>query len=132
MAMPDPATPDAQHAGVMQSLRNLAATALGVLKTRFDLLVSEIEEERLRIIELLVWGAAAMLFLAFGLMMLTFAVIVVFWETHRLLAAVVLGLFYLAIAAAFFLTARARLQRPRLFKASLEELAKDQDTLTSK
>lgn len=131
MAMPEPEIPDARHAGLTQSLRNLAATALGVLKTRFELLVSEIEEERLRILELLVWGAAAMLFLAFGLMMLTFAVIVVFWDTHRLLAAVVLGFVYLAIAVALFAGARSRVQRPRIFSASIDELAKDRDTLSS-
>ena len=125
-----PETPgSAQHAGLTQSLRNLGATALGVLKTRAELLVTEIEEERLRILELLVWGVAAALFLVFGLVMLSLAVVVAFWDTHRLLAAVVLGAAYVVIAVVLFLIARSRVQRPRLFTASLEELAKDRDRL---
>jgi uncharacterized membrane protein YqjE len=118
-----------QHAGLAQSLRNLGATALGVLKTRAELLVTEIEEERLRILELLVWGVAAALFFVFGLVMLSLAVVVAFWDTHRLLAAVVLGAAYIVIAGGLFLIARSRVQRPRLFTASLEELAKDRDRL---
>ena len=118
-----------QHAGLAQSLRNLGATALGVLKTRAELLVTEIEEERLRILELLVWGVAAALFFVFGVVMLSLAVVVAFWDTHRLLAAVILGAAYIVIAVVLFLIARSRVQRPRLFSASLEELVKDRDRL---
>ena len=118
-----------QHAGLAQSLRNLGATALGVLKTRAELLVTEIEEERLRILELLVWGVAAALFFVFGVVMLSLAVVVAFWDTHRLLAAVILGAAYIFIAVVLFLIARSRVQRPRLFSASLEELVKDRDRL---
>ena len=118
-------------AGLMQSLRSLAATALGVLQTRFELLVCEIEEERSRILQLLLWGSAALLFFAFSLLMLTFVVIAAFWDTHRLLAAVLLGAVYLAIAVTLAAGARRRMQRPRLFTASMDELAKDRDTLGS-
>jgi uncharacterized membrane protein YqjE len=112
-----------------QSLRNLGATALGVLKARAELLVTEIEEERLRLLELLAWGVAAALFFVFGLVMLSLAVVVAFWDTHRLLAAVILGMAYIVIAVVLFAIARSRVQRPRLFTASLEELGKDRDRL---
>jgi len=126
----DPAAGDARSGGLVQSLRNLAASAVGVLHTRFELLISEIEEERLRILQLLLWGAVALLFLSFGVLLLTFAVVVLFWDTHRLSSAVVLGVVYLAIGGAFAVVARRRAQRPRLFTASSAELAKDRDTLT--
>jgi len=119
-------------AGLMHSLRGLAATALGVLQTRLDLLVSEIEEERLRILQLLVWGSVALLFFAFALLMLTFAVILVFWDTDRVLVAVVLGGVYLAVGIALAVGARRRAQRPRLFAASMSELEKDRDTFRPK
>ena len=130
MTVEDPAAGDARSGGLVQSLRNLAASAVGVLHTRFELLISEIEEERLRILQLLLWGAVALLFLSFGVLLLTFAVVVLFWDTHRLSSAVVLGVVYLAIGGAFAAVARRRAQRPRLFTASSAELAKDRDTLT--
>ena len=129
MTIPEPPPSDQQHAGLTQSLRNLGATALGVLKARAELLVTEIEEERLRLLELLAWGVAAALFFVFGLVMLSLAVVVAFWDTHRLLAAVILGAAYIVIAVVLFAIARSRVQRPRLFAASLEELGKDRDRL---
>ena len=132
MNAPDTEPGDAQSGGLMQSLRNLAASSLGILHTRLELLVSEVEEERLRILRLLLWGAAALLFLSFGLLMLTFAVVILFWDTHRLLSAVVLGVAYLAIGGALAVAARRSMQRPGLFTASLAELAKDRDTLAPK
>jgi uncharacterized membrane protein YqjE len=132
VSLEDPPTGDAQSGGLMQSLRNLAASAAGVLYTRLELLVSEVEEERLRILQLLLWGAVALIFFSLGVLMLTFAVVVLFWDTHRLLVAAVLGIAYLAIGGALAVVARRRAQRPRLFNASIAELAKDRDTLAPK
>lgn len=131
MTIPESPPSDQQHSGLTQSLRNLGVTALGVLKARAELLVTEIEEERLRILELLAWGVAAALFFVFGLVMLSLAVVVAFWDTHRLLAAVILGMAYIVIAVVLFMIARSRVQRPRLFTASLEELGKDRDRLSA-
>lgn len=119
-------------AGLMQSLRNLAATALGAVQTRLALLVSEIEEERLRLVQLLVWGAAALLFLAFALLMFTFVIVAAFWDTHRVAAAAVLGVAYLAIGIALAWGARQRAHRPRLFAATMGELTKDREKLESR
>jgi uncharacterized membrane protein YqjE len=132
VSLEDPSPGDTQSGGLMQSLRNLAASAAGVLHTRLELLVSELEEERLRILQLLLWGSLALIFLALGVLVLTFAVVILFWDTHRLLAATVLGMAYLAIAGMLATVARGRAQRPRLFNASIAELAKDRDTLSSK
>ena len=131
MTIPESSPSEQQHSGLTQSLRNLGVTALGVLKARAELLVTEIEEERLRILELLAWGVAAALFFVFGLVMLSLAVVVAFWDTHRLLAAVILGMAYIVIAVVLFMIARSRVQRPRLFTASLEELGKDRDRLSA-
>lgn len=116
----------------MQSLRNLAATALGAVQTRLELLVSEIEEERLRIVQLLVWGAAALLFFAFALLMFTFVIVAAFWETHRIAAAALLGVVYFAIGIALARGAQQRSHRPRLFSTTMGELRKDRETLESR
>lgn len=129
MAGETPAGREAPSAGLMQSVRGLADTALAILSTRAELLVSEIEEERLRILQLLLWGALALLFLVFGLLLLTFALVLLFWETHRLLVVLATGVIYLGIAVACGVGARRSAHRPRLFDASLRELAKDRDAL---
>jgi len=61
--------------------------------------------------------------------MLGFLVILTFWE-HRVLAASLVAAGYLLAAAAALLVVRAKARgRPRLFEASLSELAKDRDRL---
>lgn len=132
MAEEKPKPAAALPGGLVQSLRKLAATLIAVVQTRLELLVTEIEEERLRVLHLLLWGCVALFFLAFGVLMLTFAVVVLFWDTHRLLVAVLLGAFYLAIGAIFVVVARRAARRSRLFATSLAELAKDRERLTSK
>ena len=128
----DPSTRGGEPpAGLMQSLRNLAATGVGMLQTRLELLLSEIEEERVRLLQLLVWGFAALLFLAFGLLMFTLAVVAAFWDTHRLLALLALGILYLVIGLALAFGARRRAERPKMFASSMAELRKDHETLGS-
>jgi uncharacterized membrane protein YqjE len=124
--------PDAAQAhGLLHSLRKLAVTAAGILQTRLELLATEIEEERLRILQLLLWGCTALIFLSLGLLLLTFAVVTAFWDTHRILVSVAIGVLYLAIGAGLGVVAYRRSQRSKMLAASLVELAKDRRSLGS-
>jgi uncharacterized membrane protein YqjE len=117
--------------GILQSLRNLAATLLALLQTRFELLVAELEEERMRLLQLLFWIAGAIFFLAVGILLLVILLVAVFWESHRLAAIVVLAGVFLAAGAGMSMMVRKLMrERPRLFSTSLGELAKDRDQLT--
>jgi uncharacterized membrane protein YqjE len=128
------AEPKAEGAGgFMQSLRRLAATLIEAVHTRLELAATEIEEERLRILQLLLWGALSLFFLALGLVMLTFFVVLVFWETDRVLVTFLIAAIYLIIGAVLAFQARARArQKSRLFAATLAELDKDRDRLLSR
>lgn len=116
--------------GLFASLRGLAATAVGLFKTRLELLATEFEEEKLRIAGLLGYGLAAVLLLLVGAVFLAVFVTVLMWDSNRLL---VLGVF----AALFLgggllaLTIALRLARTpsRLFSASLAELGRDRSAL---
>lgn len=123
--------PDATQAGgLAQSLRRLAATLLDALHTRLELLATEIEEERLRILQLMLWGFVSLFFIALGVIMLTFFLVVLFWSTDRVLITFVIAAVYLAIGAALALYVRAKSRsKSRLFSASLAELEKDRDQL---
>lgn len=116
--------------GLFASLKSLLATFADLVHTRIDLFGTEVEEQVARLTALLVWSIVT-LFLVFTAVVLSaVAVIIAFWDEHRVLVAVGLaGLFAaLAALALWALLAQAR-ARPRLFQATLAELAKDRDRL---
>ncbi len=118
-------------AGIVQSLRNLAATLVAVFHTRLELLVTEIEEERVRLLDLLLWVAAALFFLGVAVLLLVLLLIAVFWDTHRIAVISALAAVFLAAGIGIAAGARSRMHgRSRLFSASLDELARDKDQLT--
>jgi uncharacterized membrane protein YqjE len=57
-------------------------------------------------------------------------VLIVFWDTNRILAAVLITVSFLVITLIFGLLARARLRaKPRFMAASIEELKRDKEAL---
>lgn len=116
----------------MRSLRELAATLIEAAHTRLELVATEIEEERLRILQLLLWGALSLFFIALGVVMLTFFVVLLFWSTERVLATFIIAVVYLLVGAALAFRVRAKARRSRLFGATLAELDKDRDRLISR
>lgn len=129
--MSEPASGDT-GAGIVPSLRKLAATLVALLRTRFELLATEIEEERVRLLQLLLWAAGALFFLAVGILLLVILLVAVFWDSsHRISAIVALAGVFLAAGVGMGIGVRNRMHaRPRLFSASLDELARDKDQLT--
>lgn len=130
MARPDDRAGRA-GAGLLDSLQRMAGTLLDILRTRVEIVASEFEEERERIRELVLFGFLALFFAAFGFLLLTLFVIVLFWETHRVYAVGGFALLYLGLGVLAAATLRRRLKsRPRLFATTLAELAKDRERLT--
>jgi uncharacterized membrane protein YqjE len=119
--------------GLFRSLANLLATTIGIVQTRLELLSTELQEEVHRVAELIVWSAVALLAAGAGLFLLALVVILLFWDTHRVLAAVGVtsAFFAIAIVAAFVLRAKLR-AKPPLLDATLAELKKDRDSLLNK
>ena len=137
MRMDERDTPDAPEdgpkIGLFDSLKALLVTLVGIGHTRIELISTEVEEQFARLVSLLVWGLVAM-FCAFTAVILSaIALIVLFWESNRVLAAAGLAVAFvlLAVIAVLGFIARAK-ARPRLFKASLDELAKDRRQLESR
>ena len=123
----------ARHAGgLLGSLKRLASTLVAVVETRLQLLANELHAEKLRLAQLGLYAAAAVFFFALGIIMLTLLVIVGFWDSHRLLALGGFAGIYLLVGAAFGVAVlRRATERSRLFEASLQELAKDREWLSS-
>lgn len=116
--------------GLLASLRGLAATTAGLLRTRIELFKLELHEETGRLLGLLLWSFAAVLLAVVGTVFAAVFLTVLFWDGYRLLA---LGLFTLLFAggAGVAIAVAVRLARrgSGLFAASLAELRRDESEL---
>lgn len=116
--------------GLYSSLRGFAATSVALLRTRFELLKVEAQEEVGRLSGLLLWGIAAVLLGVVGLMFLAVFLTVLLWDSHRLLALGVFAALFLGAAAVAIGVALQLARRgSQLFAASLTELRRDEAAL---
>lgn len=116
--------------GLFAALKALLDTVLGLLQTRAALLAVELEEERERLLALLLYGTAAFFFLSFGLVMLAIFLTALFWETHRLLVIGSFTTLFLTCGVFACILVRRLLKRATpLFSSSLGELAQDRASL---
>jgi len=128
----DPGAGQEGAPGVIASLRQLAVNALGIVQVRLQLLANELEEERVRSLQIIVLGAVALFCAAIGLLLVTAWIVIALWEQHRLLTVAVLaGLYFAAAAFALHSLKTKAAQRPKLFSTSLAELRRDRDLLDS-
>jgi uncharacterized membrane protein YqjE len=112
------------------SLRGLAGSLIEFISIRLELVGVEAREEVLRLGELLLYGAIAVVLLSLGLTFLAVLLTVLLWDSHRLLALAVFATVFLTLGALAFVAARVRLaQGSRLWGASLDELSRDKERL---
>ena len=115
---------------LIASVSGLLATALDIGRTRLELLTIELREEVHRTAEQLVLGLVAVLAAAAGVLFAGLAIIFAYWDTHRILAAVLVTFGFFAVAATTALVFRSRLRsRPRFLQATLTELERDEGQL---
>lgn len=119
--------------GLFRSITELLATAIGIAQTRVELLSTELQEEVHRVAEIMVWTLVVLLSAGIGLFLLALVVIFVFWDTHRVVAAVSVTAVFASVALIGGLVLRAKIKgKPRLLDATLSELAKDRASLLSR
>ena len=111
-------------------VRDLARTLLSFALTRTRLAATELEEQALRLIEILIWLTVALFFLGVALVFVAILVVLLFWDSNRVLAAGLLAALFVSIGTGAALFARLRLrERPKLLAATLAELDRDRDSL---
>ena len=109
-----------------EALRSLGANLLALVLTRAELVAVELQEEKARAERKLVYLALAALFLGAGMLLASLLVVVLFWDTHRVLAAGGVCLLHLGIGGWALLRLREMdhgSQPP--FSATLDEFAHD-------
>ena len=118
--------------GLIAALRRLGVTFFALVHTRIELAATELKRERVRVTRLLLFAAIALFFFILAAFTFTIFVIVIFWDTHRVLATGCLTLLYLAAAVGVVLFAKREASRSaRPFSASLAQLKKDREELLS-
>ena len=118
--------PGPRDAGLSGSLRALGATLVALIGVRAELIAIELQEETGRARQKLILVVLAALFLAMGLLLAAFLVVVLFWETHRMLAAGAVTLLYLGIGGWALVSLREISRNsPTPFAATLSEFAND-------
>ena len=126
MSEPDPSP------GLFRSLRNLLDTGLEIIQNRIELFAVELQEERCRLMDLVLTAAVGLILGTAGALVLTAAIILAFPAPWRVGVAVVFGLAYLAGAALVFLRLHRRLKRSAPpFAESLGQFKKDREWLSS-
>jgi len=109
------------------------ANWVDLFRTRLELFTTELQEEREHLQQTLLLAASSLFCLAFGVLLVTLFIVVAFWDTnYRLWVLGAFALLYLAAGAVMgAITRRKQKARPKLLAATLGELAKDYQHLSS-
>lgn len=112
--------------GLFASLKRLLGTSLGIVSTRLELLSNEWQEERIRLIRMLVLVLFAVFFACMAMVLLAIFIVAIFWHDHPFLAISILSLLCFVLSALCAFSLRNLWYRgSMLFSASLAELRRD-------
>jgi len=115
---------------MLSSIKNLGSTAVEMIQTRLELFSSDIQIGWQRLLSILVLVIITLFSLLFGLVLLAILIVVLYWDSHRVLVLSLMTGGFLSIGILLALLVRVQINAmPRLFEASLGELAKDRDHL---
>jgi uncharacterized membrane protein YqjE len=122
--------PEGADGAGASSVRSALRTLLAFAETRARLAANEFEEQVLRLLEVAVWAASALLLFAISLVFIASFIVLVFWDSNRLLAAGLVAAFFVAGGVVSALMVRSGLAaRPKFLAATLAELHKDRDKM---
>jgi uncharacterized membrane protein YqjE len=118
---------------LLSSLKNLVATGASIAQTRLELISTDIQIARSQFLGLLVMLIFTLFFLFFGLVMLALLIVIYSWENDRIMVLSFLTSGFLAVGIILALVVLRSLKRmPRLFEATIAELAKDRQELSNR
>jgi uncharacterized membrane protein YqjE len=108
----------------------VVATLVAMAHTRLELFASELQEEIQRASSLLLWAFIALFTAGIGLFLLALVIIFAFWDNHRVLASILVTLFFFMLAGFAVWRLRTQLKsHTRLLDATLTELERDGERL---
>lgn len=124
-------TQGGETGGLLSALKNIAATLLAGGRTRLELLSNEIEEGKLRAIQLGMLAGGALFCFAIGIVLVVALLVALFWD-QRLAVLAIFSAVFLALGGYFMVRFKQASHRPdKIFAASLAELEEDLRQLKS-
>jgi uncharacterized membrane protein YqjE len=128
----DSSTDQLHPQSLSEALKTARDALSSALHTRLELFVTELEEERERFKQTLLLTVLAVFGFSLGFILLIIFIVAVFLIEGWIIALGCLAFLFLAIGMIAALMLRRKfLTRPGLFRATLDELAKDRDQLRS-
>lgn len=116
--------------GFLGSLRALGDSLLGSVQSRLSLLSIELQEEKFRLLQFVIWITAALFTGVMAIAFVSLAVAFWLWQSSPLLALSVLSGVYLLAFVVIVLSFRSYLKRqPPPFDATLQEITKDRECI---
>lgn len=111
---------------IFDAIGRIGAGLLEMVGTRLELAAVEMEEETQRLLGYFVMAFAALILSGIALVLVALTVIMIFWDTARLQAAIGLIVVFGGAAAIFAFKLKSQLaSRPRFMAATVNELNKD-------
>jgi uncharacterized membrane protein YqjE len=115
--------------GMLGSLRRLCDNGVTLLHNRVELLSVELQEQKARLVKLLVLAAVASLVGFVAFLLLNAVILVAVGDEARFPVLIGLCVLYALVAAAAIFALRKELRAPLPFSGTLDQLKKDQEWL---
>ncbi len=125
--------PSGTPSNFLNSLRAFADKLLASLQSRLTLLSVELQEEKLRLIQLLIWITAALFTGVMSLAFCSLALAFWLWKSSPLVALTALsGVYVIAFVVIVISFKRYLKRQPRPFDATIQELTDDRECIQRK
>ena len=120
----------ARYRGLLGSLRRIGESVLALAQSRLQLFALELQGEKLRLVDALLWLSLGLALGSVGLLLGTAALALFLWKQARFAGLLVMTGFFLGAAAVVFWRLRARLRKgPLPFADTIAEFKKDRACL---
>lgn len=115
---------------LLSSIKNLVSTGASIALTRLELASVDVQIARSRFFILLAMIVSALFFFFLALVMFALLIVIYYWESDRMLAIGLLtgSSLFIGLILALWIMQSSRTM-PKLFEASIAELAKDREAL---
>ena len=111
---------------ILETVGRIGGTLLAMVETRLELAALEVEEESQRLLGYFALALLSLILFGIAMVLVSLTIILVFWDTYRLQAALVLAaLFGVAGTMVGLKLKKAFATRPRMLASTVAELNKD-------
>ena len=114
--------------GFLASIRRMFDNVVGAFHSRVELIVVELQEERDRVVNILVWSGVLLFLVFMAIVAFSFVLIVALWQ-YAVWVGLGLAAIYLIGAAIAAGVVKKRLKTP-LFSETISQLRKDREWLS--